>query len=80
MESWRSTRDCSRGPKAKPPPEHLPGRKKKSAAVKITTNVKDNSPLLEDATGDNGGNVDKPLDATSDDGGKPVDATGDLGC
>ena len=70
MEGRRSTRDCSRGPKAKPPPEQLPGRKKKPAAKKITMNVKDNSPL--DATGDDGG---KPVDATGNDGGKPVDAT-----
>ena len=55
MESrWLSARDCSRGPKAKTPPEQLPGRTKKPAAKKITKNMKDNSPLLMDATGDNG--------------------------
>ena len=93
MEYRRSTRDRSRGPKAKPPPEQLPGsRKKKPAAKKITTNVKDNSPL--DATGNDGGvpvdatgdnldepsdapDVDEPLDAPGDDGGQHVDATGD---
>ncbi len=81
MEGRRSTRDRSRGPKAKPPPEQLPGRKKKPAAKKITTKVKDNSPL--DATGDDGGKpVDATVndvgeDATGDDGGKYVDATGD---
>ena len=82
MERRRSTRDRSRGPKAKPPPEQLPGKKKKPAAKKITTNVKDNSPL--DATGNDGGvpvdaagdDVDKPLDAPGDDGGQHVDATG----
>ena len=38
MERRRSTRDRSRGPKAKPPPEQLPGsRKKNFAAKKITT-------------------------------------------
>jgi len=80
MERRRSTRDRSRGPKAKPPPEQLPGRKKKPAAKKITTNVK-----ALDATGDDGdeqvdatGNgVDNQVDATGDDGCKHVDATGD---
>jgi hypothetical protein len=63
MERRRSARDRSRGPKAKPPPEQLPGKwKKKPAAKKITTNVNDNS----------------PLDATNDDGGKPVDSTGNV--
>ena len=71
MERRRSTRDRSRGPNAKPPPEQLPGKKKKPAAKKITTNVKDNSPL--DATGDDGG---KLVDATGDDVEKQVDATG----
>ena len=52
MESQRSARDCSRSPKAKPPSEQLPGRKKKPAAKKITKNVKYNSPLLVDATSD----------------------------
>ena len=83
MERRRSTRDRSRGPKAKPPPEQLPGKKKKPAAKKITTNVKDNSPL--DATGNDGGvpvdatgdDVDEPLNAPGDNGGQHVDATGD---
>ena len=81
MEGRRSTRDRSRGPKANPPPEQLPGRKKKPAAKKITTNVTDNSPL--DAIGDDGGEPvdatgdDVDEDATSDNGGKHVDATGD---
>ena len=72
MERRRSTRDRSRGPKAKPPPEQLPGKKKKPAAKKITTNVKDNSPL--DATGNDGG---VPVDATGDDVDEPSDAPGD---
>jgi hypothetical protein len=74
MECRRSTRDRSRGPKAKPPPEQLPGKKKKPAAKKITTNVKDNSPL--DATGNDGG---VPVDATGDDVDEPSDAPGDDG-
>ena len=65
MESQRSARDCSRSPKAKPPSEQLPGRKKKPAAKKITKNGKYNSPLLVDATGDDG---DEQVDATGDDG------------
>ncbi len=76
MESRRSARDRSRGPKAKPPPEQLPGRKKKPAAKKITKNVKDNSPLLVDATGNDG---DEQVDATGDDGDVQVDATSDDG-
>ena len=76
MESQRSARDCSRSPKAKPPSEQLPGRKKKPAAKKITKNGKYNSPLLVDATGDDG---DEQVDATGDDGDEQVDATGDDG-
>ena len=57
----------------------------KSAAMKITKNVKDNSPLLVDATGNDGGkNVDatgdvgdEQLDATGNDGDEQVDATSD---
>ena len=53
--------------------------------MKITTNLKDNSPLLVDETGNNSGehvdatgnDVDEPLDATGDNSGKPADATGD---
>jgi len=89
MERRRSTRDRSRGPKAKPPPEQLVrGSKKKKPAAKkeITTNVKVNSPL--DAPGDGGGQhvdatgddvLDEPLDApgNEDDDDKQVGATGD---
>jgi len=77
MERRRSTRDRSRGPKAKPPPEQLPGsRKKKPAAKKeITTNVKDNSPV--DATGNHDGGV--PVDATGDDVDEPLNAPGNNG-
>ncbi len=65
MESRRSAWDCSQGPKAKAPPEQLPGRKKKPAVKKITKNVKENSPLLLDVTGYDG---DELVDATGDDG------------
>ena len=75
MERRRSTRDRSRGPKAKPPPEQLPGSKKKKPAAKkeITTNVKDNSPL--DAPGDDGG---QHVDATGYDVDEPLDAPGHM--
>ena len=76
MESRRSARDRSRCPKAKAPPEQLSGRKMKPAVKKITTNVKDVSPLLVDATGDDD---DEEVDATGDDGDEEVDATGDDG-
>ena len=86
MESRRSAWDCSWGPKAKAPPEQLPGREKKPAVKKITKNVKDNSPLLVDATSDKGDeqdatgdDSDEEVDATSDDGDKEVDATSDDG-
>jgi hypothetical protein len=54
---------------------------------KTTKNVKDNPPLLVDATGDDsdkevdvtGDDGDEEVDATNDDGDKEVDATGDDG-
>ena len=73
MESWRSARDRSWGPKAKAPPEQLPGRKKKPDVKKITKNVKDNLPLLVDATGNDG---DEEVDVTGNDGDEEVDAIG----
>ena len=40
MERRRSTRDRSRGPKAKPPPEQLPGSRKKKPAAKKSPKAK----------------------------------------